>query len=67
MDREEIIYELEKAILEYKEEKLELSGMRYAWNKYEDPGNDPGIQYEQEEIVDKKFKNIIEILKSIKQ
>lgn len=65
MNREEIIYELEKAILEYKEEESKLDGMVYAWDKYEDPGSDPGEQYSQSHLVNEKFKNIKEVLKLI--
>lgn len=64
MDREQFIYNLEEAISEYKEEKENLDKMIYLWEIHEDPGSDPGEQYSQAHLVNKKFKNIIEVLKS---
>lgn len=63
MDREELIYKLEEAISEYKEEKETLKEMRNAWNRYNDPGSDPGLQYEQEEVVDRKYRDLKETCK----
>jgi hypothetical protein len=48
MSNEDIIYTLKSLISEYENEKDNLENMVRDWEEYDDPGSDPGLQYEQE-------------------
>jgi hypothetical protein len=58
MNREEIIYHLEHLIKEYKYECSVLEDMLECWEQHDDPGSDPGLQYEQEMVIDEKWNKI---------
>lgn len=45
-------------IIEYEDECNTLEEMQEAWNKYSDPGSDPGLQYEQELRISNAYEEI---------
>jgi hypothetical protein len=66
MYREDIILELKSLISDYEYEKRELSYMigelSYMigqWEEYDDPGSDPGLQYEQEIKLENEWKKLV--------
>lgn len=59
------IDKLKSLISDYENERSYLREMADQWEKYDDPGSDPGIQYSQAEIIEKSYndlKNYIEEL-----
>ncbi len=56
---EEGIRKLKELIGYYDEEKEELESMQKRWEEHDDPGSDPGLQYEQEHKVIKAYNNVI--------
>lgn len=65
MSREDNIYILKQFIEDYEDESRELTEMVYRWNHYDDPGSDPGLQYEQEMKVEKAYNKIVEFIKTL--
>lgn len=63
MYREDIIYKLKELISDYEYEKRVLTDMIDSWNNHDDPESDPGLQYEQEYIVDNAYNAIVEFTK----
>jgi hypothetical protein len=59
MYREDIILELKSLISDYEYEKRELSYMIGQWEEYDDPGSDPGLQYEQEIKLENEWKKLV--------
>jgi len=59
MYREDIILELKSLISDYEYEKRELSYMIGQWEEYDDPGSDPGLQYEQEVKLENEWNKLI--------
>lgn len=66
LSRERTIYKLKELISEYEEEVRELEQMCRQWNDHDDPGSDPGLQYEQECKVDKMYQEVIQFAKTLK-
>lgn len=65
MTRQDKIYKLKELISIHEHESYELTRMRERWNDHDDPGSDPGLQYEQELIVEKSYYKIIEYIKTM--
>lgn len=63
MNRELIIRDLKNLIDDWREEMEILKSMRDLWEEYNDPGSDPGLQYEQEMMVDDKWNSITKFCK----
>jgi hypothetical protein len=59
MYREDIILELKSLISDYEYEKRELSYMIGQWEEYDDPGSDPGLQYEQEVKLENEWNKLV--------
>ena len=59
MFREDIILELKSLINDYEYEKRELSYMIGQWEEYDDPGSDPGLQYEQEVKLENEWNKLV--------
>lgn len=59
MFREDIILELKSLITDYEYEKRELSYMIGQWEEYDDPGSDPGLQYEQEVKLENEWNKLV--------
>lgn len=59
MYREDIIMELKSLISDYEYEKRELSYMKGQWEEYDDPGSDPGLQYEQEVKIENEWNKLV--------
>ena len=59
MYREDIILELKSLINDYEYEKRELSYMIGQWEEYDDPGSDPGLQYEQEVKLENEWNKLV--------
>ena len=59
MYREDIILELKSLINDYEYEKRELSYMIGQWEEYDDPGSDPGLQYEQEIKLENEWNKLV--------
>lgn len=53
MNNEDIIYKLKSLISDWENEKENLHNMVSDWEEYDDPGSDPGLQFEQEMKVEK--------------
>lgn len=54
---------LKALISEYENEKEILDDMVRDWEEYDDPGSDPGLQYEQEMMVDECWNKLSEFCK----
>jgi len=54
------IEDLESLISDYKEEQRKLVDMIDLWENHGDPGSDPGLQYEQENIISESYNKIKE-------
>lgn len=65
MNREDTIYKLKQLISDYQEEQQTLSEMIDAWNDFDDPGSDPGLQFEQEMVVKSAYNKIVEFAKQM--
>jgi hypothetical protein len=63
MNHEDIIRDLKNLIDDWEYEKNTLSSMMNLWEEYDDPGSDPGLQYEQEMLVDDKWNLITDFCK----
>lgn len=63
MNHEDIIRDLKNLINDWEYEKNTLSSMMNLWEEYDDPGSDPGLQYEQEMLVDDKWNLITDFCK----
>jgi hypothetical protein len=59
MDRTEIIYNLKSLIDDFESESETLSNMIDNWSNHNDPMSDPGLQYEQEMLVDKCWNDLV--------
>ena len=64
-DMEEDIRKLKNLISDYEEERDELSAMVSRWEDHDDPGSDPGLQYEQENRVAKAYNRVVEYAKKL--
>lgn len=62
-NNEDIIYELKYLIKSWERSKEILKEMIEDWKEYDDPGSDPGLQYEQEMEVEKRWEKIKEYCK----
>jgi hypothetical protein len=63
MLQDEIIYELKMLISDWEEEKDRMKEMKTYWEEFDDPGSDPGLQYEQEMKMDEAFERIVAFCK----
>ena len=63
MNNEDIIYRLKSLISEWENEKENLDNMRRDWEEYDDPGSDPGLQYEQEMKVEECWNELSKFCK----
>lgn len=63
MNHGDIIRDLKNLIDDWEEEKEILKSMVNLWDEYDDPGSDPGLQYEQEMMVDDKWNSITKFCK----
>lgn len=52
------VHRLKGLIIEYQDECDTLEDMQEAWNTYDDPGSDPGLQYEQELLISEAYGKI---------
>jgi hypothetical protein len=59
------IDKLKALISDYETEKSYLSDMADQWEKYDDPGSDPGIQFSQAEVVEKSYNNLKDYIYSL--
>jgi hypothetical protein len=64
MNNEDIIYQLKSLISEWENEKRDLHDMIKNWENYQDPGSDPGLQYEQETKVEECWNVLSEFCNS---
>jgi hypothetical protein len=48
-------------------EARELEDMVNRWEKHDDPGSDPGLQYEQEMKMDNEWKELVNFAKQLEQ
>ena len=64
--RENFISRLKSFISDYEYEVREMEAMKERWEEYDDPGSDPGLQYEQEMKIENAFNHIIEHVKTHK-
>jgi hypothetical protein len=48
-------------------EARELEDMVNRWKKHDDPGSDPGLQYEQEMKMDEEWKELVNFAKQLDQ
>lgn len=53
-------------IREYEEDSDELHRMIDLWDNHDDPMSDPGLQFEQSEKVEQKYKKVIKYLERMK-
>jgi hypothetical protein len=63
MNHEGMIRDLKNLIDDWEYEKNTLSSMINLWEEYDDPGSDPGLQYEQEMLVEDKWNSITDFCK----
>lgn len=63
---EEETKQLKWLIEGFEEENEKLDQMIDCWNKYDDPGSDPGLQYMQGKAVKKAYNKIIEFAKTLR-
>lgn len=63
MSHEGMIRDLKNLIDDWEYEKNTLSSMINLWEEYDDPGSDPGLQYEQEMLVEDKWNLITDFCK----
>lgn len=63
MNNEDIIYQLKSLISEWENEKQDLHDMIENWENYNDPGSDPGLQYEQETKVEECWNELSKFCK----
>lgn len=63
MNHEGMIRDLKNLIDDWEYEKNTLSSMINLWEEYDDPGSDPGLQYEQEMLVEDKWNLITDFCK----
>ncbi len=61
----EKIRTLKRLIDNYEDELKELEDMVDRWNDFDDPGSDPGLQYEQENRVEIAYGLIVEYAKTL--
>jgi hypothetical protein len=50
-------------ISDWEEEKDRMKEMKTYWEEFDDPGSDPGLQYEQEMKMDEAFERIVDFCK----
>jgi hypothetical protein len=65
MTQEDKIYKLKSLISDYETELRRLQEMIFAWKNYNDSGSDPGLQFEQENEVEKHYNKIKNFLKEM--
>ena len=63
MNNEDIIYRLKSLISDWEQEKENLDNMIRDWEEYDDPGSDPGLQYEQEMKVEECWNELSKFCK----
>jgi len=63
MYNEDIIYRLKNLISDWEDEKQNLDNMVESWEQYDDPGSDPGLQYEQEMKVEECWNELSKFCK----
>ena len=63
MYSENIIYRLKNLISDWEDEKQNLDNMVESWEQYDDPGSDPGLQYEQEMKVEECWNELSKFCK----
>ena len=63
MNSEDIIYRLKNLISDWEDEKQNLDNMVESWEQYDDPGSDPGLQYEQEMKVEECWNELSKFCK----
>lgn len=65
MQQYQKIYELKCLISEWEDASEELDIVIDAWNSVGDPTCDPGLQFEQEEKINRLYNQIVEFAKSM--
>jgi hypothetical protein len=59
------IYKLRNLINDYEYEVGVLDDMETSWNEYDDPGSDPGLQFEQSNKIEDSWNEIVEFCKEL--
>jgi hypothetical protein len=67
MRNSEVIHRLKSLIENYESELERYNEMVDSWVEYDDPGCDPGLQYEQEVIVENSWNELVDFCNKIQK